>query len=69
MLKTSRKRKQWEKNNVQGNSIRLSADFFSRNFAGQKKMAWYIQNAKKKKKKKKLPMKNILPGSYHSELN
>lgn len=40
-----------------GSPTGLSADFFSRNFIGQKRVARHIQSAKKK-----IPSTNTLPG-------
>lgn len=42
-----------------GSPIRFSVDFLSRNFASQKRVAWYIQSAERRKKKNPIAKDNL----------
>ena len=61
ILKTARKEKKKKEQLVTYNGIPkgLISRIFSKNFQGQKRVAWYIQGAERKKKK--LPTKNTIP--------
>ena len=68
ILKTARKEKKKKEQLVTYNGIPkgLISRIFSKNFQGQKRVAWYIQGAERKKKKTP-NQKYYTPQGYHPE--